>query len=75
MQLSNYINYLIGNYAKAGNSANLKQGLSICLEGLRKTTKISIRMVGNLAEVRTGILPNTSQNPYRLKQIAFIWTV
>lgn len=26
-------------------------------------------MVGNLVEVRTGILPNTSRNRYRLRQL------
>jgi hypothetical protein len=36
------------------------QYLTIFLEGLKKTTKISIRMTGDPVEIRTEYLPNTS---------------
>jgi hypothetical protein len=38
---------------------------SICLEGLRKSTKTSVRVADLLAEIRTEYLPSTSQERYR----------
>jgi hypothetical protein len=39
--------------------------LGICLQGLRKTTK-KVKVVGVPAEIRNGLLQNTSQKRYHL---------
>jgi hypothetical protein len=40
----------------------------ICLEGLRKTMRNSVSMIGVLVHVRTRHLPNATQKHYHLKQ-------
>jgi hypothetical protein len=48
---------------------NLKYYGCICLEGPKKTKKsLTVKLVGDPAEIRTGLLPNTSHKRYRLSQ-------
>jgi hypothetical protein len=48
---------------------DLKYHPSIWLEGQRKTSKISVKIVDALPEIRTGHLTNTTQNCYYLSQV------
>jgi hypothetical protein len=45
------------------------RGLVICLEGLRKTKKLSVRIGGFLAWIRTEPLSNTSLERYLLTNL------
>jgi hypothetical protein len=48
---------------------NLQYCPIIYLDGMKKSTKVSIKMVGVLAKIQVGNLLNTSEKCYCLKQL------
>jgi hypothetical protein len=60
------------NWTWCGNklsSCNVGYYPDLYVEGLREITKTSIRKVGVLAEISTGLLPNASQKCYHLNKL------
>jgi hypothetical protein len=49
--------------------SDLKYHPSVWLEEQRKTSKISVKIVDALSEIRTGLLTNTTQKYYRWSQV------
>jgi hypothetical protein len=62
--------YWIGNDWRKRSWPKLRYCVRICLQGLRKTTKATIRVAGFPAENRIRRLPSTSQKRCRFSQLS-----